>query len=154
MKSKNPRLSKFFMTHMSPKLCHTDTLNVSINAFPVCNNEDCKTKVGTNSGTHVYCQSWNQSILLTNCYLNMNVSLQLEKESKCYSVPGFPEVLNYFLAEGTLYVQREDWHLSEKNPLRECVDLKLSLKGMNVDQTRQLKKNQRKPNLNIDSVLP
>lgn len=65
-------------------------------------------------------------MLLNNCYLDMNVSLQLEKDAKCYNLTAFPKVINEFLKED-IYIYKENTdRLVEKLLLLESVDFQLS----------------------------
>ena len=64
-------------------VCCPEIMNISINMYLVCDNKDCKKKINGNpSSQHV-------SMLVKNCYLDMNVNVQLQKEEKkvlCYSI--------------------------------------------------------------------
>lgn len=56
----------------------------------------------------------------------MNVSLQLEKDAKCYNLTTFPKVINEFLKED-IYIYKENTdRLVEKLLLLESVDFQLS----------------------------
>ncbi|KAL9951677.1 hypothetical protein ACROYT_G044395 [Oculina patagonica] len=108
-------------------LCCPDTLNVAINAYPVCNNKACKKKVSGNPGCRVIkCLSCNRSMLLKNCYLEMNVNIDLEKEQRPYNVTVFRKVINEFLGEDIFAYKDDTQTLIEKLLLLECVDYQLS----------------------------
>ena len=68
-------------------LCCPDILNVHVNIYPVCNNKDCKKKVSPNPGSKILqCHACNKSMLLKNCYIEVNASLNLRHQAnKCHS---------------------------------------------------------------------
>ena len=111
-------------------VCCPEIMNVSINMYPVCNNRECKKKINGNPGTQlVKCLSCNRSMLVKNCYLDMNVNFQLQKEEKTMSVTAFGRVLAAFLNED-VYEYRDDVdNLIEKLLMLESTDFYLSENG-------------------------
>lgn len=111
-------------------LCCPEILNTSVNVYPVCNNKDCKKKINGNPGSRlVKCLSCNRSMLVQNCYLDTNVSLQLEKGDKTISVTAFPKVLATFFNEDIYSYKDNTEALIEKILLLESVDFQLSQNG-------------------------
>ena len=101
-----------------------------MNVYPVCNNKDCKKKINGNPGSRVVkCMACNKSMLVKNCYLDMNVNFQLDSDNNRVSVTAFPKVITAFLNED-IYSYRDDTDgLIEKLLLLECVDFHLSQNG-------------------------
>lgn len=65
-------------------------------------------------------------MLIKNCYVDMTVSLNLEKDSKVFSVPAFPKVVSGFPQED-IYSYKEDTEpLIEKLLLLDSLDFQLS----------------------------
>lgn len=63
-------------------ICCPDILNVIVNIYPICNNKDCRKNVAANPGSRILrCHGCNRSMLLKNCYIEVNASFQLEKEN-------------------------------------------------------------------------
>ena len=109
-------------------LCCPDILNVCVNIYPVCNSKDCRKKVSANPGSKVIqCQACGRSMLIKNCYVEVNASFQLEKDNRHRNVTAFAKVLSSFLGED-LYQQSEEV-LTEKLLLLENVDFNLSQTG-------------------------
>ena len=107
-------------------------IDLSVNVYPVCNNKDCKKKINGNPGSRVVkCMACNKSMLVKNCYLDMNVNFQLDSDNNSVSVTAFPKVITAFLNED-IYSYRDDTDgLIEKLLLLECVDFHLSQKMEN-----------------------
>lgn len=126
-KAEAQELSTASQEQLQSWICCPEVLNATVNAYPVCNNKDCRKKVSATPGTRVIkCIGCNRSMLLNNCYLDMNVSLQLEKDAKCYNLTAFPKVINEFLKED-IYIYKENTdRLVEKLLLLESVDFQLS----------------------------
>ena len=119
-------------------ICCPDILNVAVNIYPVCNNKDCKKKVAVNPGSKILrCHGCNRSMLLKNCYVEVNASFQLEKDNAQKNVTAFAKVLSMFLNEDVYqYNDRED-ELTEKLLLLENVDFHLSQTGKLVTNMTQ-----------------
>ena len=106
-------------------ICCPEILNVSVNVYAVCNNKECCKKISSNPGSNmVKYISCKRSMPMKNCYLNMNVNFQLEKEEKSYSVTVFPKAVSSFIKEDTdalvaklLVLEKVDFQLSQSGKI-------------------------------------
>lgn len=111
-------------------VCCRDILNVSVNSFLACNSKDCKKKVNATPGSKIVkCHSCNKSMLVKNCYVDMTMHFDLEKESKLYSVTAFPKALSKFLQKDVFSFKADTDSLIEELLLLEGVDFQLSQNG-------------------------
>lgn len=112
-------------------LCCPDILNVHVNIYPaVCNNKGCKKKVSPNPGSKtLQCHACNKSMLLKNCYIEVNASFQLQKDNKQTSVTAFAKTLSSFLDEDVYQYKDNEEALTEKLLLLDYVDFYLSATG-------------------------
>lgn len=111
-------------------ICCPDILNVIVNIYPICNNKDCRKKVAANPGSKILrCHGCNRSMLLKNCYIEVNASFQLEKENTQKNVTAFAKVLSAFLEEDIYNYSNKEDELTEKLLLLENVDFYLSQQG-------------------------
>ena len=101
-----------------------------VNIYLICNNKDCRKKVAANPGSRILrCHGCNRSMLLKNCYIEVNASFQLKKENTQKNVTAFAKVLSAFLNEEVYkYSDKED-ELTEKLLLLENVDFTYHNKG-------------------------
>ena len=72
----------------------------------------------------VMCISCKRSMPMKNCYLDMNVNFQLEKEEKSYSVTAFPKAVSSYIKEDTdalvtklLVLEKVDFQLSHSGKI-------------------------------------
>ena len=108
-------------------ICCPDILNVIVNIYPICNNKDCRKKVAANPGSKTLrCHGCNRSMLLKNCYIEVNASFQLEKEDTQKIVTAFAKVLTAFLEEHVYSYSNKEDESTEKLLLLEHVDFHLS----------------------------
>ena len=97
-------------------------IDLSVNVYPVCNNKDCKKKINGNPGSRVVkCMACNKSMLVKNCYLDMNVNLpagQRQQQRFCHHLP---KGYNCFSQWRYLQLQRWYWRLNwETSTSRMC----------------------------------
>ncbi len=118
-------------------ICCPEILNVSVNIYPVCNNKECNKKISGNPGTQlVKCLSCNHYMQIKNCYLDMNVKFQLQKEEKTVSATAFGRVLSAFLDEDIYNYRDNVEDLIEKLLLLESTDFYLAQPGKLVTQIK------------------
>ena len=56
---------------------------MAVSPFLTCNNKDCKKKITSPPGLKIAkCLNCNRSMLIKNCYVDMTVSFNLEKDGK------------------------------------------------------------------------
>ena len=111
-------------------ICCPEILNVSVNAYPVCNNKDCKKKIRGNPGSKIVkCLACNKSMLIKNCYLDINANFHLESDENNYSIIVFPKVLSDFLQEDVYFYKDNTDALTEKLLYMEKVDFHVSQNG-------------------------
>ncbi|KAJ7373315.1 hypothetical protein OS493_012906 [Desmophyllum pertusum] len=111
-------------------ICCPDVLNVHVNIYPVCNNRECRKKVAANLGSEILqCHTCNRSMLLKNCYIEINASFQLEKENKETNATAFAKVLSSFLNEDVYQYKDNKEELTNKLLLLEGIDFHLSQTG-------------------------
>ena len=92
---------------LSDTICCPEILNVSANIYPVCNNRDCRKKISENPGSKIVrCLHCNRTMLVKNCYADMNINFHLEKEEKHFSATAFPKAVSTFLREDIFYYRR------------------------------------------------
>ena len=73
-------------------------------------------------------------MLVKNCFVDMSVNMEIEKDGKVFSVTTFPKVLTAFLKED-IFQYREDVHSLEMKLLTlENVDFNLNQSGKIVKQ--------------------
>ena len=126
-------------------VCCPEIMNVYPTVYPVCNNKDCCKKMSENPGSKiVHCLLCNKAMLLTNCYIEMNINFQLQKQEQHFSVTAFPKIVGNFLQEDILQYKDNIDDLAEKFLLLENVDFKLSpnnkvVIGMKTHTTSQEK---------------
>lgn len=68
-------------------------------------------------------------MLSKNCYVDMTVSVNLEKDVKVFSVTTFPKVVSGFLQEDIFSYKEDTEPLIEKLLLLDSVDFQLSQNG-------------------------
>ena len=111
-------------------ICCPEILNVSVNVYAVCNNKECRKKISGNPGSNmVKCFSCKRSMLMKNCYLDMNVNFQLEKEEKSYSITAFPKAVSSYIKEDIYLYKDNTDALVAKLLVLEKVDFQLSQSG-------------------------
>ena len=132
-------LSQGTITKDTTVLCCPSIMNVAINAYPVCNNEDCSKKITLNTaGSRViHCQSCNRAMLLKQCYYEMNINFHLEKDDTIYKVTAFPKIISAFLSEDIYSYTQDTDTLIEKMLLIKNVDFQLSPNQRRVTNMRQ-----------------
>lgn len=82
---------------MQPTNCCPQIPNVHVNSFLACNSKDCKKRVNGTPGYKILkCNNCSRSVLIKNCYVNMTVHFDLEKDNILYSVTAFPKALSAF----------------------------------------------------------
>ena len=105
-------------------------MNVPVNTYPVCNKKECKKKISGNPGSNIVtCLTCNISMLLKNCFLQLNASFQLEKDDQIFNVTVFPKVLTKFLQEDVFSYSENTAPLIEKLLSINKVDFHLSPNG-------------------------
>ena len=92
-------------------------------------------KVNNAPGSKVVkCNSCSRSMLVKNCFVDMSVNMEIEKDGKVFSVTAFPKVLTTFLKED-IFQYREDINSLEMKLLTlENVDFNLNQSGKIVKQ--------------------
>ena len=68
-------------------------------------------------------------MLSKNCYVDITVSVNLEKDVKVFSVTTFPKVVSGFLQEDIFSYKEDTEPLIEKLLLLDSVDFQLSQNG-------------------------
>ena len=107
-------------------VCCPEIMNVYPSVYPVC-NRDCRKKISENSGSKIVrCLNCNRAMLLKNCYIEMNINFQLEKQDQHYSVTAFPNIVGKFLGEDIFKYKDTIDELTEKLLELENVDFELS----------------------------
>lgn len=116
-------------------VCCPEILNAGANVFLACNTKDCRKKVNNAPGSKVVkCNSCSRSMLVKNCFVDMSVNMEIEKDGKVFSVTAFPKVLTAFLKED-MFQYREDVNSLEMKLLTlENVDFNLNQSGKIVKQ--------------------
>ena len=131
-------ISKAVQQDVQTWICCPDILNVSVNPFLTCNNKDCKKKIVTTPGSQIAkCHHCNRSMLVKNCYFDMTVSLNLEKDGKQYSVTAFSKAISTFLNEDIFTFKDNTDPLETNLLLLEGVDFQLSHNGKLVVKVEQ-----------------
>lgn len=111
-------------------LCCPELLNVHVDSFLACNSKGCKKRVnGTPGCKIVKCNNCNRSMLIKNCYVDMTVHFELEKEDKFYSVTAFPKALSAFLQKDIISFKDDTDTLTAELLILENVDFQLSQNG-------------------------
>lgn len=111
-------------------LCCPEILNVHVDSFLTCNSKDCKKRInGTPACKIAECNNYNRSMLLKNCYLDMTVHFNLEKEDKFYSVTAFPKALSAFLQKDVIPFKDDTDTFTAELLVLENVDFQLSQNG-------------------------
>lgn len=73
-------------------------VNVAVNSFLACNNQDCNKKINSTPGSKIVkCINCNRSMLVKNCYIDITLNFTVEKDGKEYSMTAFPKVMSSFL---------------------------------------------------------
>ena len=82
-------------------LCCPEIMNIEVNSYLVCYNKDLqKIKLSPTAGALVVkFHSFNKFMLIKNCYFDISVHFNLEKDDKLDSVVAFPKVINSFISE-------------------------------------------------------
>jgi hypothetical protein len=107
-------------------ICCPEIMNVSVNTYPICN----KKKISGNPGSNIItCLTCNSSMLLKNCYLDLNANFQLEKNDQMFNVTAFPKVLTEYLQEDVFVYTENTATLIEKLLSLNKVDFHLSPNG-------------------------
>ena len=128
-------ISKALQLDVQTWICCPDILNVAVDPFLTCNNKDCKKKqILTTPGSQIAkCHHCNKSLLVKNCYFDMTISLNLEKDGKQYSATAFSSYISIKLH---FYKDNTD-PLKTKLLLLEGVDFQLSHNGKLVVKVEQ-----------------
>ena len=128
--AKKKDLTKVKQQEIQNWICCPEILNVAVSQFLTCKNKDCKKKITSPPGSKIAkCLNCNRSTLIKNCYVDMTVSLNLEKDGKVISVTAFPKVVSGFLQEGIFNYKEDTDPLIEKLLLLDSVDFQLSQNG-------------------------
>ena len=107
-------------------ICCPEILNVSVHTYPICNNKECKKKINGNPGSRlVKCLACNRSMLIKNCYFDLNANFQLQTvEDKTVNVTAFANQDVYLyrdnvddLIEKLLVLESTDFHISQNGRL-------------------------------------
>ena len=123
-------LTKFEQQEVQNWICCLEILNVAGSPFLTCNNKDCKKKITSPPGSNIAkCLNCNRSMLIKNCYVDMTVSFNLEKDGKVFPVTAFPKVVSAFLQEDIFDYREDTEPLIEKLLLLDRVDFQLSQNG-------------------------
>ena len=123
-------LTKVKQQEVQNWICCPEILNVAVSPFLTCNNKDCKKKITSPPGSNIAkCLNCNRSMLIKNCYVDMTVSLNLEKDGKVFPVTAFPKVVSAFLQEDIFNYREDTEPLIEKLLLLDSVDFQLSQNG-------------------------
>ena len=115
---------------MSTVLCCPEIQNVTIDYYAICNNKNCKARIDKGGPSKVVrCTSCNCAMLIKNCYMDINTTLQLEKDNKQYTVIAHSRVLDSYFKEDISSYRNDQDSIIEKVLLLENVDFKLSSNG-------------------------
>ena len=118
---------------MSTVLCCPETQNVTIDYHAICNNKNCKARIDNGGHSRVVrCTSCNRSMLIKNCYMDINTTFQLEKDNEQYTVVPHSRVLDLYFKEDIPSYRNDQDRIIEKVLLLENVDFKLSSNGLFV----------------------
>ena len=99
---------------------------MAVSPFLTCNSKDCKKKITSPPGSKIAkCLNCNRSMLIKNCYVDVTVSLNLEKDGKVFSVTSFPKVVSGFLQEDIFNYKEDTEPLIEKLLLLDSLDFQL-----------------------------
>ena len=99
---------------------------MAVSPFLTCNNKGCKKKITLPPGSKIAkCLNCNRSMLIKNCYVDVTVSLNLEKDGKVFSVTAFPKVVSGFLQEDIFNYKEDTEPLIEKLLLLDSLDFQL-----------------------------
>ena len=111
-------------------ICCPGILNVIVNIYPICNNKECRKKVSASAGSKILrCHGCNRSVLLKNCYTELNAQFQLEKDNTEKNVTAFTKVLTTFLKEDMYNYKDNEDELTAKLLQLDNVDFHLSNTG-------------------------
>lgn len=111
-------------------ICCPDILNVAVNSFLTCNNKDCKKKINSTPGSKIVkCINCSKSMLVKNCYIDITVNFNVEKDGKEYSITAFPRVISSFLDKDIFNYKDDTDNLIEELLLLENIDFQLSQNG-------------------------
>ena len=122
-------LTKVKQQEIQNWICCHEILNVAVSPFLTC-NKDRKKKITSPPGSKIAkCLNCNRSTLIKNCYVDMTVSLNLEKDRKVFSVTAFPKTVSGFLREDIFNHKEDTEPLIEKLLLLDSVDFQLSQNG-------------------------
>lgn len=75
------------------------------------------------------CNNSNRSMLIKNCYIDMTVHFNLEKEDKLYSVTAFPKALSALLQKDVISFKDNTDTFTAELLVLENVDFQLSQNG-------------------------
>lgn len=111
-------------------LCCPDILNVHVDSFLACNSKDCKKRVNATPGSKIVkCNNCSRSMLIKNCYVDMTVHFDLEKDHKSYSVTAFPKALSAFLQKDVIAFKDDTDTLTADLLVLENIEFHLSQNG-------------------------
>jgi len=118
-------------------ICCSNILNVAVNTYPICNNKHCRKKITSNTGSRVVqCQHCNRNMLLSNCYLEMNINIHLEKDETIYQFTAFHHVVTMYLHEDILSYKDEIDDVVEKLFSLGKVDFQISKQSKVINEIR------------------
>ena len=148
-------ISKVLEQQAEHWICCPDILNVAVNSFLTCNNRDCKKKINATPGCKIVkCHSCKKSMLMKNCYVEMTVNFNLEKDGKDYSVTAFPKAVSSFMEKDIFSFKEDTDTLIEELLLLASVDFQLSQNGKLVTKMQQHRSNDTnddKSSVSVDS---
>ena len=92
LQPKNKTYPKSTQQEVQNWICCPEILKVAVSPFLTCNNKDCKKKITSPPGSKIAkCLDCNRSMLIKNCYVDLTVSLNLEKDGKVFQLLPFEE---------------------------------------------------------------
>ncbi len=115
--------------------CCPEVLNVGANVFLGLQHQRLQNKVNNAPGLKVVkCHSCSRSMLVKNCFVEMSVNLENEKDGKVFSITAFPKVLTAFLKEDIFKYREDTDSLEVKLLTLENMDFDLNPSGKIVKQ--------------------
>ena len=134
--SRGSRRTKAVEQSQNNSLCCPEILNVYVDSFHACNSKDCKNYKKRVNGTPACkiakCNNCNRSMLINNCYLDMTVHFNLEKEDKLYTVTAFPKALSAFLQKDVISFKDHTDTFTAELLVLENVAFQLSQNGNQI----------------------
>ena len=118
------------------KLCCQDILSVKLNIYPICANRNCKGKkvIPLPGDITVECPNCTRSMLVTKCQCGLSGEINLEKDSKAFTLTAITEPLNRYFGEDIILKYKNNPHKLEENILlMENVDITHNSKRIILD---------------------